>query len=1154
MQFTRLRLRGFKSFVDPAELAIEPGLTGVVGPNGCGKSNLVEALRWVMGETSAKRMRGGEMDDVIFGGSARRPAHNLAEVALHLDNSDRTAPAQFNDLDELDVVRRIEREKGSNYRVNGKEVRARDIQILFADQATGAHATALVSQGRIGAIINAKPAERRHLLEEAAGIGGLHARRHEAELRLRAAESNLERLDDVISTLQDQRATVEKQVKQAQRYRRLSDQIKRTEATLFHIEAQAAKSALAEARTHLEKAEERVADLTSAASQRSTEQANAQTALPPLREAEAAAAAEVQRLTLAKQGIEQEERQVADARKQAEGRLAQSESDRARAGEQARDAETAIARLNDEAASLRTAAADEGEAIAGAERRREAAQAAAQADEAHLNALNERVAGDEARANALDKRLNDLKRRRDKLAKQAAEATRQRESLEASTAGESHRLQEAAGEVEAADAALAAARTGNDRADSDLAEARTRETKARDSLQEAQTAHGKLKAEIDALARVLTQPADAAGTPVVAQIRAEPGIETALGAALGDDLEVPADSDAPAHWAELPPLASPPALPEGTTPLAELVKAPAALARRLNQVGVVMDRETGAALQTALHPGQRLVSRAGDIWRWDGYAAAADAPTAAAQRLEQQNRLDGLREEMPPLEEALATAKAEHEAARMAVSEATSRQKEAAKAVKTAQARAETARKTHARLEKDAAAAQSRLESLRESETRLTGEERDLTESIAQAEAEKANLPDIAAAKAEAAEARAALAERRQALAQAQSALDTLHRDSQARAQRLQAIEKEIVSWRERADSASKHIAELDQRRETARREIADLAEKPAELAAKKTSLDDSLRAAEARRQAAADDLAVAARRLSEADKALKAADSALAEAREERVRAEGAVEQAEVNVNNLAERVHDRFECTLEQVLTAAGVDSSESFPDKTEVERKLQKLTRERDNIGPVNLRAEVEAEELRARIEGMQTEREDLTAAIGRLRQGIGSLNKEGRERLLAAFERVNTNFSELFVRLFGGGSAHLSLTESEDPLMAGLEIMASPPGKKLQVMSLLSGGEQALTALALLFAVFLTNPAPICVLDEVDAPLDDANVDRFCHLVSELAQGGETRFLVITHHRMTMSRMDRLFGVTMSERGVSQLVSVDLNDAETLRESA
>ncbi|MCH8037215.1 MAG: recombinase RecF [Proteobacteria bacterium] len=311
---------------------------------------------------------------------------------------------------------------------------------------------------------------------------------------------------------------------------------------------------------------------------------------------------------------------------------------------------------------------------------------------------------------------------------------------------------------------------------------------------------------------------------------------------------------------------------------------------------------------------------------------------------------------------------------------------------------------------------------------------------------------------------------------------------------------------------------------------------------------------AEVLRKEAADRLAEGETSLAAADRALKAEEQALGTAREERVRAEGAVAQAAQGLANTTEKLRERLNCALDQVLEIAEVDPSQELPPREQVEATLARLTRERDNMGPVNLRAEAEAKELDAQITGMQSERADLVAAIGRLRQGIASLNREGRERLLAAFERVNEHFTELFVRLFGGGRAHLKLTEADDPLEAGLEILASPPGKRLQVLSLLSGGEQALTALSLLFAVFLTNPAPICVLDEVDAPLDDANVDRFCSLLEELSRSQTTRFLVITHHRMTMARVDRLFGVTMGERGVSQLVSVDLGAAEGLRESA
>jgi len=1155
LQFTRLRLRGFKSFVDPTELVIAPGTTGVVGPNGCGKSNLVEALRWVMGENAPKRMRGAEMDDVIFGGTGRRPAHNVAEVGLHLDNGDRTAPARFNDLDELDVVRRIEREKGSSYKVNGKEVRARDVQLLFADQGTGAHATALVSQGRIGSLINAKPSERRHLLEEAAGIGGLHARRHEAETRLRATRSNLERLDDVIATLQDQESALDQQVAQAREYRRLSDAIKRTEAMALHLEAEAARRTHADARERLRRAEARVAEATETAAQRATDQANAHDALAPLREAETSAAAEVQRLTLARRQLDQDAEQAAADRTRAAERLAQIDRDREHAQTQLRDAEAAIGKLQTEATSLEADQDGEDDGIAEAERAHAEVKAEVDAVEAELDRLNERVAADEARARDLDKRLGDLRDRHAKREREAADAARERERLETETADQTRKLEDIAAEVEAADAAITASGDRAESAATELSETRERESAAREGRQDAETACNRLQAEIDALASVLTSPSEAESAPVLDRVAVRPGMETALGAALGDDLNVPADGAAAACWTDMGPLPDGgPALPANASPLADAVDAPPALARRLGQVGVVADAATGRAARTALQPGQRLVTHDGDLWRWDGYAAAADAPTAAARRLAQQNRLAELRAQMPALEDAVATAREAHETARQAVADAEAADKAARAELQEARKRADDARKTQGRLERESSQAQARLQNRRDQEAKLADEIAELADAIANAEAEKAELPDLAEARSKLADARATLAERREALSAKQSALDERRRDKRARADRLAAIERDVAAWRERAETAQQHLDDQNTRRRAAEDEIAALDNRPAEIAAQKRELDDALAAAEDKRQAAADDLARAETRQREADHALRTAESELADAREERARAESAVSQAENDLTDVVERIRERFACPPERVLTEVGVDADAEPGDKAGANRKLKRLTKERDDLGAVNLRAEAEAAELRERMDGLRAERDDLVAAIDRLERGIADLNKEGRERLNDAFERVNAQFGRLFTRLFGGGGAHLSLTDPDDPLTSGLDIMASPPGKRLQVMSLLSGGEQALTALALLFAVFLTNPAPICVLDEVDAPLDDANVDRFCRLVEELAAEGRTRFLVVTHHRMTMSRMDRLFGVTMSERGVSQLVSVDLNVAEDMRETA
>jgi chromosome segregation protein len=420
--------------------------------------------------------------------------------------------------------------------------------------------------------------------------------------------------------------------------------------------------------------------------------------------------------------------------------------------------------------------------------------------------------------------------------------------------------------------------------------------------------------------------------------------------------------------------------------------------------------------------------------------------------------------------------------------------------------------------------------------------------------AERAGLPDLAQARARQGELKAELAEKRSHLIECRASDDRLRREAEARHQRLIAIEDERASWQERAQAASRQLDALAARKQQVEEEIERLTRRPDEIAEQRRALAELIDKATVARRAAADRLAEAESELAQADRALKSAEAELAASRESRVRAEGIVAQAAEANQLLVERVRERLECAPEDALAIAELDPGDELPEREQTEIRIQRLIRERENIGPVNLRAETEASELETQLSGLQNERSDLVNAIARLRQGISSLNREGRERLLAAFEVVNKNFGELFVRLFGGGRAHLSLTENEDPLEAGLEIMASPPGKRLQIMSLLSGGEQALTALALLFAVFLANPAPICVLDEVDAPLDDANVDRFCTLIEEMAHTTATRFLVITHHRMTMARMDRLYGVTMAERGVSQLVSVDLQQADSLRATA
>jgi len=1151
-------LTGFKSFVDPTELVIEPGLTGIVGPNGCGKSNLVEALRWAMGETSAKRLRGGEMDDVIFGGTGTRPARNVAEVGLHLDNAARQAPQLYNEQSEIEVVRRIERGTGSAYRINGREVRARDVQLLFADLATGAHSTAMVSQGRIGWIIGAKPIERRALLEEAAGISGLHARRHEAELRLKAAETNLTRLDDIIRTQEEQLEALKKQARQAGRYRRLSDHIRRAEAMVLHLRWLKATAELEAAKERLYAVDRQVGELTMAAlaAERGREQAAG--VLPGLRQSEAAAAAELQRLTLARQTLEDEERRVGEARAAAEERLEQVTQDRGREAALAADAQAALDTLGAEHQTLVGAQSGEAADQAAASEALRSASAEVAALEADVHRLTDEAAALEARLAALTREAQEMAERRTRLGERRTEIERQRAALE-TEAVPSGTVEAAIALVAAAEAEMTRASAGADTAEETLRAAEAAEQTARAPLEAAQAQRQKLNTEAQALTELLAATAGHQSTPLIDTLRVATGYEAALGAALGEDLAAPLDPKASIHWTTLAPYEAPPDLPSEAESLAHYVTAPPVLKRRLGQIGVVPDVATAERLRERLRPGQRLVSREGALWRWDGLTRLAGTPTSAGQRLRQRNRLAEIADQLVGADRELEERGRALEAARADVVSASVAARAARAAVQDTVRMLAVMRERQAVFAQRQAETDLRLSGLAETASQIAADFAEAETREAAARDALASLPDPALARGHIADLRIALGDKRTLQATQQSELDRLLHEAAGRRARLEAIAAEERSWRERAEAAARQLAALEERRAALAEEIDELTRKPEELARQREALADSIARSTEKRSRAGDELAEAETRLAETAKQAKAAETELASVREDRVRAEGLRDQASHGCDEVAERVAERLGTTPEQVPEVAEIEEGEALPELAHAETRLDRLVRERDNMGPVNLVAEAEANELEQRVGSLKAEREDLVQAIAKLRQGINALNREGRERLIAAFARVNEHFQELFVRLYGGGRAHLELKEPEegsgtDPLESGLEIMASPPGKRLQSLSLLSGGEQALTALALLFAVFLTNPAPICVLDEVDAPLDDANVDRFCRLVEEIAESAETRFLIITHHRITMARMDRLFGVTMSERGISQLVSVDLQAAEQLRQTA
>jgi chromosome segregation protein len=1143
VKLTRLRLSGFKSFVDPTELPIEPGLTGVVGPNGCGKSNLLEALRWVMGENSAKSMRGEAMDDVIFAGAGARPMRNMAEVALSIDNAERDAPAAHNDQDSFEIVRRIERDMGSHYRINGREVRAKDVQLLFADMASGAHSTSMVRQGQIGQLINAKPTARRAILEEAAGISGLNARRHEAELKLNAAETNLARLADVVQEIEAQLQGLKRQSRQASRYRNISGQIRETEALALHLRWALAREGAAQADAALALAQTQAQELTQSAAAAATQSLEAGEALAPLRQEEAEKAAALQRLTAERLALETEERRALELAAGLAHRLEQIARDLAREDAQARDAREQFDRLAAERASLAQAAGSEAAhkdglraAVEDAEALVKTAESAADRMTAELADLRARLAAAQRAAQEAQGRLERVARDQDAAAADLARVDAELARLPDAD-GAALAVQGAEAEAQASQANLAGAEAA-------LSAARSAEQDRRPSLDAAERDLQRLKAEVKALGALLNVNAAGLWPPVLDLIQVTPGYEAALAAAFGDDLDVSADAGAPVHWLELAALSDPPPLPPGARPLSAVVAAPPALARSLALAGLV-DEDQGAVLQASLLPGQRLVSRGGGLWRWDGYVAAAGAPTPAALRLQQRNRLTELDAQTAEAETRAQALREAWHAARQASEAAQAAETAARQANRQAEATLAHARQALSAAERARAQSDLRRQSAADRLQSLTQQKDEAGAQVAAAAANRAALPDLQPAEHALAAQRSETALARARLAEARGKAEAHQREADARTRRLTAIAQETDGWTSRRTNAEAHIATLTQRRGETQTERAQALEIPRLVQERRVSLLDLIRAAEAARTDAADALAAAESRAKSLASSSRALDAALAQAREDRARADVLRETAREKLADITATAREVLDCEPEALLAKAEVRDPDNLPPLAQVETKVERLKKERESLGGVNLRAEEEAAECEARLTQMLGERADLEAAIARLRAAIGTLNREGRERLVAAFDTVNANFQKLFTSLFQGGEARLTLTESDDPLAAGLDILARPPGKKLQVMSLLSGGEQALTAMALIFAVFLVNPAPICVLDEVDAPLDDANVERFCNLLQEMTRTTATRFLVITHHALTMSRMDRLVGVTMQERGVSQLVSVDLS---------
>ncbi|EFL88905.1 chromosome segregation protein SMC [Ahrensia sp. R2A130] len=1152
MEFDKLRLLGFKSFVEPTEFSIKAGLTGVVGPNGCGKSNLVEALRWVMGENSYKNMRASAMDDVIFSGSGNRPSRNMAEVALFLNNDDRTAPAAFNDAEELQVSRRIEREAGSVYRINGKDVRAKDVQLLFADVSTGARSPSMIGQGRIGELISAKPQARRALLEEAAGISGLHSRRHEAELRLRGAETNLERSDDVIAQLETQLESLKRQARQANRYRNLAGDIRRAEASILHLRWTAASEAFQQAESAMSDAAVKVGESQIVQTEAARIQAIIASKLPALRDAEVAAAAALQRVTISRDQLDDEARRAERRARDLVGRIKQLEDDIEREEKMVAENSDIISHLEREEKLLTEQTGGNAGREVELKAALETAKGSLSESETALGEKTQELAALRARIQQNVNRTRDGERRLNNAREQAQTVENDLAAI-VSKISEESQVQAATAEVDRLQRESEKAALARDEAERQAETAREADQAARQPLVEAQAELNRIETEARTLSKMLNAGGKDLFPAALDQIKVAAGYERALGAAFGEDVDAPLDASAPSYWSDDNRVSgADPALPEGSQSLLEHVDAPEALHRRLSQTGIVEAAE-GALLADGLATGQVLVSREGDIWRWDGFRAGAEAPTSAAIKLEQRNRLAELDKQAVEATVAVREKKEKSDAAKIEAEQARETERDSRNTARVSIEQLEAARRALSQAERAIGDLSNRRSALEEAQSRLATNLFEAEEELKTARTDEAATPQPAELEREVTDISTKTAHERAAFAELRAEFEALARENAMRLDRLTAIGRERASWNDRALNADRQIATLRKRLEetAAQREKVEAA--PDDIAVRRIKIISKIKDADTARKTAADALAQTENELREADRAASLALQALSDAKQLSARGEERLEAARERKAEIATRIREDMECHPHEVLTKAGVENADKLPDREQLEKRLEKYKGERERLGAVNLRAEEEQNEIAEQRDTLAFERDELIEAIRQLRTGISSLNKEGRERLLTAFDQVNAQFQTLFTTLFGGGTAELQLVESDDPLEAGLEILARPPGKKPQTMTLLSGGEQALTAMALIFAVFLTNPAPICVLDEVDAPLDDHNVERFCNLMDEMSKNTNTRFVIITHNPITMARMDRLFGVTMAERGVSQLVSVDLQTAESFQEA-
>ncbi len=1142
MKFKSIRISGFKSFLEPTEIDLNEGLTGIVGPNGCGKSNIVEAIKWVMGENSARQMRGEGMDDVIFSGSNERPARNFAEVTIKLDNTEKKAPANFNQFDEIEISRKIERDKGSTYRVNSKQVRARDVQLIFADTSTGARSSGIVSQGRISQIIEYSLEDRRIILEEAANIKGLHNRRHEAELKLNGATDNLSRLLDIENTYNEQLIELEKQGRKAARYRSVGDRLRKAEASLFLSLLNTAEKEFDELETKFEKSKNNVEEAQINLSKNTKSKLEIFNKLPELRKIETEKAAILQSLNISKIRLEEEEATSKFTLNNVLNQITQIETDIKREIEIKDDANKTIANLLLEKDKLQLDTKDFTTKKNDASKKVNELKIKSEDADAKLSSINSEIFSIKSDKSVLENRINNLKEKIKKSEDQKSqfnitedkklidEHNKKRVNIEKLIKEESNKLELIKKQLETKENLNINLKEKKGKIDYDL---------------------NVMRADLHSLSSLLGYD-EFKNNTLEATIDDIGNLQDAIGSVLGETILAPvkldnSDEQNISYWKEITAKFEE-KLPKGATPIISKIKKNSILDIALIGIGIVENEKTALKLQKELSFGQALTTLKGGLWRWDGYVQPLGVQNSYSERLQQITKLRNLQDELPSKEKEEVTIVNEINQNELELKKFFGTTKEIESKINLLNNELNDTKLSISSLD-------SKINSsnilLKEHQNILDTSQKELVD-LETLSKKSLNLPTLLA---DELKIRNTADQCRNELTDAMAAEQQIRNQESYQQRNLMQINNQKNDWENRKDEAETRIKSLKERLDNLKEDKSRLEKLPDNFVEKANELNIKIETAEQKRTLAADKLVHTETLLNEAEKLEKSSEQNLASFREDMIKVEAALNLASTKIENIEDRVYEKLRVKSNQLKEIVNLSDNEELNSSIEtLEKTVQRLLNERESLGAVNLRAEEEMNEMRQKIELMSKERVDLELAIEKLKSGIFELNKEGRQRLKDSFELVNKNFKNLFKELFGGGDAELKLVGDDDPLKAGLEILASPPGKKMQLLSLLSGGEQALTAISLIFSVFLCNPAPICILDEVDAALDDSNVSRFCNLLDKIVDETETYFLVVTHHRLTMAKMNRLFGVTMEQKGISRLVSVDLEQANKIKDIA